>query len=114
MAIYGNGNEITYVTEKFTLTLPIGAEKETIVRESRRFGGRVERQQGDRNKHFDFVNGENETVHMVHAFHHVALCGFKGPWGSSFTNPSGGEGCLRCLDVASTKPAYRARWPPAM
>ena len=114
IAIYANGNEVTYDTEAGTLTLPIGADANTIVTECRRFGGRVERIQRDRNNHFVLVATiENETVHIVHAFHHVALCGSRGPWPSSFSMNNAGEECVRCRMVASTKPAHRARWHPS-
>ena len=115
IAIYGSVNEVTSNTEAGTLTLPIGADANTIVTECRRFGGRVERIQRDRNNHFELVaTTENETVHIVHAFHHVALCGSRGPWPASFSMSNGGDECVRCRMVASTKPAHRARWHPSL
>lgn len=113
IAIYGRGNEVTSDTEAGTLTLPIGADANTIVTECRRFGGRVERIQRDRNNHFELVaTNENETVHIVHAFHHVALCGSRGPWTSSFSMSNAGEECVRCRSIAATKLEHRARWHP--
>lgn len=80
IAIYGSGNELTFDTEAGTLMLPIGADANTIVTECRRFGGRVERIQRDRNNRFELVaTVENETLHLIHAFHHIALCGSRGP-----------------------------------
>ena len=115
VAIYGSVNEVTSDTEAGTLTLPIGADANTIVTECRRFGGRVERIQRDRNNRFELVaNTENETVQIVHAFHHVALCGSRGPWYSSFSMSNGGDECVRCRKVALTKPEHRARWHPSL
>ena len=115
IAIYGSVNEVTSDTEAGTLTLPIGADANTIVTECRRFGGRVERIQRDRNNHFELVATiENETVHIVHAFHHVALCGSRGPWPSSFSMSNGGDECVRCRSIAATKPEHRARWHPSL
>ena len=115
VAIYVSVNEVTFDTEAGTLTLPIGADANTIVTECRRFGGRVERIKRDRNNHFELVaTNENETVHIVHAFHHVALCGSRGPWTSSFSISNGGDECVRCRKFAVTKPEHRARWHPCL
>ena len=114
IAIYGRGNEVTSDTEAGTLTLPIGADANTIVSECRRFGGRVERIQRDRNNRFELVATiENDTLHLIHAFHHIALCGSRGPWQSSISRTIGGQECVRCRMVASMKPAHRARWHPS-
>ena len=114
IAIYANVNEVTFDTEAMTLTLPIGADANTIVSECRRFGGRVERIQRDRNNRFELVATiENDTLHLIHAFHHISLCGSRGPWQSSISRTIGGQECVRCRMVASTKPAHRARWHPS-
>ena len=115
VAIYGSVNELIFDTEAMTLTLPIGADADTIVSECRRFGGRIERIKRDRNNRFELVASiENETLHLIHAFHHVALCGSRGPWPPSFSISNGGEECARCQMVAATKPEHRARWHPSL
>lgn len=102
--------------ESLSLTLPLGADASTIARETRRFGARVERLVRDQCNHFEVVPSLGDTEsHVVHAYHHVALCGHRGPWPEA--SEAGGtdrERCQLCHDISATAPNHRARYHPAM
>lgn len=95
--------------EGLTLTLPVVADADYYVRECARFGAVVAaafRKRGE----FENIVGSDSKGHIVHAFHHVALCGFKGPWSISKSSFAGA--CADCQRVASTPPAHRALMHP--
>lgn len=95
--------------ESLTLTLPLVVDPGYYVRECARFGAVVAaifRKQ----KVFENVLGADGYGHVVHSFHHVALCGHKGPWGESKSEFAGA--CTDCLKVATTRPNHRARMHP--
>lgn len=109
--------EFSFDDDALTMTLPSDAEPASIVRECRRFGGRVERTFRDHVLgSFDFVIREGErAVHLVHQYHHIALCGCDGPWPNDPSDPMdviAGAPCERCRNVSLTKPVHRARYHP--
>jgi hypothetical protein len=100
-----------------TLTLPTEADADAIVRQFRQFGGQVERAFRER------CRGEFETVpaseggprHIVHRYHHVALCGCRGPWpdhSSPALFESDGDECAECRAISRTKPSHATRFHP--
>lgn len=95
--------------DELTLTLPIVDDPGFYVRECARFGAVVASAFRKR-KNFDRVVGSDSKIHLVHTFHHVALCQYKGPW-PQFKSPSEGE-CGDCIRVASTPPTHRAPMHP--
>lgn len=100
-----------------TLTLPVPCDADAIVRECRRFGGQVERAFRDRHRgEFEVVSSSSGGPrHIVHRYHHVALCGSKGPWlgDSSHVFLDGGVvDCDACRTISCTKPVYAARFHP--
>ena len=113
-AVYENVVGPTHDLDDPALTLPIRCTAETIRRECRRFGGRVERACRDRSQGtFDRVKSSvDEKTHIVHAHHHVALCSHRGPWSDSPPDPTDDEDCPRCRGISATKPAHRARYHP--
>jgi hypothetical protein len=94
------------------LDLPMGLEPERIVAEARRFGMRVEwlRRQL---KLFEIEEGSDGVTHIVHAFHHVATCGYRGPWPQGVSTPRAPT-CQHCLLEAAIRPVFRARYHPAL
>ncbi|MEG0922876.1 MAG: hypothetical protein RSD57_17355 [Comamonas sp.] len=95
--------------EAQTISIPLDIAAEDLYSELRRFGARVERRQRDLNNRFDFVGDSAGVGHTVHAYHHVALCGSKGPWVLGLTSSTK---CPDCVSVAATKPKHRARYVP--
>lgn len=95
--------------EAATLTIPFSIAAADFVRELRSFAARVERRQRDADDRFENVGDFAGVAHTVHAHHHVALCGAKGPWppGAAVTMP-----CAACSVRASTLPKHRARYHP--
>ena len=101
--------EAVHDVEGLTLTLPVVADPDFYVRACARFGAVVAaafRKRGG----FENVVGPDSKGHVVHVFHHVALCGFKGPWSVS-KSPFAGA-CVDCQRVASTRPKHRAPMHP--
>lgn len=108
-------SEVDFDVENLSMSLPLGCDAETIVRECRRFGGHVERSFRDKFAgQFDHaVAVGGGEFHLVHRFHHVALCGFSGPWATQGPGSiDDTEVCDRCQSVAVTKPVHRARYHP--
>lgn len=99
-----------------TITLPIDISAEAFARACRSFGGKVEREFRERNLgQFDFVRSrDGGPPHLVHRFHHVALCGCSGPWpdGSMSLDDFEGDVCSRCQHMSTTKPLHKARYHP--
>lgn len=93
--------------EGMTLTVPIAIAPEAFWRACLSFGGRVERRQRDLQNTFDFVGDSAGVGHTVHAYHHMAICGAKGPWTTGLTPSSK---CSNCARVAATKPKHRVRY----
>ncbi len=95
--------------EAATLTIPLSIAAADFVRELRSFGARVERRQRDADDRFETVGDFAGVAHTVHAHHHVALCGAKGPWpkDAAVTMP-----CASCSMRASTMPKHRVRYHP--
>lgn len=106
--------EATPDYEALTLTLPIVADWDFFVRECSRFGATVAGQ-ARKAKAFDRVLNADGKACIVHAYHHVSLCGaHRGPWPDSViseTDPT--PACASCAKAASVTPAYRARFHPA-
>ena len=95
--------------ETLSLTLPIVADPAYYVRECSRFGAIVASIFRKR-KVFENAVGADGYGHVVHAFHHVALCQYRGPWNESKAQFAGA--CVACRQVAATPPNYRARMHP--
>jgi hypothetical protein len=93
-----------------TLGFQLSISAAAFVQACRSFGARVERRQRDAHDRFEVVGDFDGVAHTVHAFHHVALCGAKGPW------PADGlmrTGCAACRALAFKVPNHRARYHPA-
>ena len=95
--------------ENMTLTLPVVTDPTYYVRECARFGAIVASIFRKR-KVFENAVGADGYGHVVHAFHHVALCQYRGPWNESKAPFAGA--CVACQQVAATPPNYRARMHP--
>jgi hypothetical protein len=104
-----------------TLALPMKATEHTIARECQSFGARVERWFRDHHRgQFDLEcgadwRGPGGLRHLVHRYHHVALCQYRGPWAERPLEPeisSELQMCPVCCHVAREPPAYRARYHP--
>lgn len=95
--------------EALSLTLPIVTDPAYYVRECSRFGAVIAAMFRKR-KSFENVVGADGYGHVVHAFHHVALCGHRGPWGETKSEFAGA--CTDCQRVAATRPNFRARMHP--
>lgn len=93
-----------------TLTKECLSDPSSILSAMRSFGAAVARHR-QRNGSFEIAEGFDRELHHVPAFHHVALCGHKGPWPDNVH-----EGipvtCPSCAKIAATKPQYRARYHP--
>lgn len=107
-------DEATPDYENSTLTLPIVNDWAYIVAECSRFGASVA---GRARKHkaFDRVKNSAGESCIVHACHHVSLCGaHRGPWPDavlSATDPA--PACVACAVASTSVPAFRARFHPA-
>jgi hypothetical protein len=91
-------------SKDLTLTLPIVDDWDYYLREFARFGASISalyRKQ----KLFENVGG-----HIIHAYHHVALCGARGPWAGVPLTLA--VTCEMCANVANSVPKYRARYHP--
>jgi hypothetical protein len=86
-----------------TLTLPIVDDWSFYVRECASFGASIASLYRKR-KVFEIVSG-----HIVAEFHHVALCGFRGPW---IDGENAAQTCPTCAKIAETRPNFRARYHP--
>ena len=100
-----------------TLTLPTDADADAIVCECRRFGGQVERAFRERHRgEFEMVcASEGGPRHIVHRYHHVALCGCRGPWpdhSSPAPFENDGDECAECRTISRTKPSHATRFHP--
>lgn len=102
-------SEPIFDIEGMTLTVPISIAPEAFHKACLSFGARVERRQRDLADRFDFVGDSAGVGHTVHAYHHVSICGSKGPWTIGLTPSSK---CDRCASVAATKPKHRVRYAP--
>ncbi|WP_422012737.1 hypothetical protein [Roseateles sp.] len=95
--------------EAATLTFPFSIAADAFVRDFRSFGARVERRQRDADDRFESVGDFAGIAHTVHAHHHIALCGARGPW------PQGAAismQCPTCSMRAATQPKHKARYHP--
>lgn len=90
-----------------TLIVPLSIRPADLLKAFRSFGARVERRQRDLIDKFDFVGDSAGVGHTVHAFHHVAICGAKGPWIIGLLPSSK---CHDCARVAATTPKHRVRY----
>ena len=97
--------------EAGTLTFPLDIAPEEFATACRSLGGRVERLQRDRNDHFEIVGDFAGVEHTVHAYHHVSICGSRGPWNTDQVRSSP---CPACALAAATKPKHRARYHPTL
>lgn len=95
--------------EAETLTIPLGIGPEALATACRSFGARVERRQRDLANIFENVGDFAGMTHTVHAYHHISLCGSKGPWTTGLVSSSS---CSACARAAATKPKHRARYAP--
>lgn len=103
-----------------TLSVPVTLSPPELMTALRSFGASVERLwRANEQGHFDLVVSETDGHrHMVHRYHHIALCGHKSTnWLSddevgSFASEV--QSCPKCTTAAATTPAYRARWHPAV
>ncbi len=100
--------------EAGSLTIPIDADPSLVLRESRRFGARMEHRSRKDHRGFEVdVSTGDGRAHTLHRHHHVALCGHTGPWPDTpAVALDGVTGCLRCQIASVTKPAFRARYHP--
>ncbi len=96
-------------TEAGTLSFPLDIDPEEFATVCRSLGARVERLQRDRNDRFENVGDCDGVEHTVHAYHHVSMCGAKGPWDTG-SMPS--SSCSACAHAVATKPKHRARYHP--
>lgn len=101
-----------------TITIPTTSTPDDLMRQLRSFGGAVERVWRDSARgRFDLVVSDSDAArHLVHQFHHVALCGHRPQRWLTDDEVSGFAGelqtCPKCTITAATKPTYRARWHP--
>ena len=104
-------NEATFDIDGLTLTVPLSVNEAEFSSASRSFGAKIERIFRDRHDQFEHVTGGDGEVHIVHAYHHVALCGYSGP----FPDPPAAmpTDCSGCADVGASRPAHRVRYHPA-
>jgi len=94
------------------LDLPTGLAPERFVAEARSFGMRIEALRR-RIKTFEIEEDVDGVSHIVHAFHHIAVCGFRGPWPHGpavVSTPT----CQTCLIASAIRPVFRARFHPAV
>jgi hypothetical protein len=99
--------------EALTLTLPLVEDPDFYIRECARFGAatasRFRQREAGR---FESEIGLDGRAHLVHAFHHVALCSYR-KWplhDGVVTSPT----CDSCATVAATLPKHRARFHPLL
>jgi hypothetical protein len=99
--------------EALTLTLPLVEDPEYYVHECARFGAAAaSRYRAREAGRFESEIGIDGRAHLVHAFHHVALCGYR-KWplhDSVVSSPR----CEHCAAVAATMPKHRARFHPLL
>jgi hypothetical protein len=75
----------------------------------RKLGGKVERLYRDDHDVFDHAIDAAQRIHIVHAYHHVAACGSKGPWQEDPVDSS--VTCPMCIAaLANPMKSYRARY----
>lgn len=102
-----------------TLTVPVTLDPTALMNALRSFGASVERLWRDNEQgRFDLVDSEDDGHrHMVHRYHHIALCGHKPDrWLSddeveSFASEI--QACPACATAAAEQPVHRARWHPS-
>lgn len=98
--------------ENLSLTLPFANDWEAVSRACAAFGATVAALFRKR-KVFENVADNAGVIHSAHAYHHVSLCGHRGPWGEGHV--VGVEvpvTCASCAKIAATMPAFRARYHP--
>jgi hypothetical protein len=98
--------------EHLALDLPTRMESQRIIAECRSFGMRVELR-CRQIKLFEVQMGDDGQSHIVHAYHHVAACGFRGPWMHEPAS-AGAPTCQYCLIASAIRPLFRARYHPAV
>ena len=95
--------------EAGTLSFPLNIDPGEFATACRSLGASVERLQRDRSNHFEIVGDFAGVEHTVHAYHHVSICGSRGPWNTDQVRSSP---CPACALAAATKPKHRARYHP--
>lgn len=106
--------EATPDYENGTLTLPIVDDWDYLVRECSRFGASMAGRARKERRFERVLNGDGRAC-IVHAYHHVSLCGgHRGPWPDSVLSESDPTpACAACTKASSSTPAFRARFHPA-
>jgi hypothetical protein len=99
------------------LAIPASTPAAKIASACRSFGARVERAAHAEDVWaFELVCCDyGGPRHIVHRYHHVALCGETGPWPEVPLEPEIAceiEVCGLCDAVSKEKPPYRARYHP--
>lgn len=108
-------DEVASVTKDFenaTITLPrsILLSSSDCIRELRSFGAAITRR--SQTGSFDVAEGNDHETHVVAQAHHVALCGHRGPWPDDWHPRTALVSCSKCVELAKSKPAHRARLHP--
>ena len=104
-------DEAIFDIDGLTLTVPLIVNETDFSSATRSFGAKIERIFRDRHDEFEHVTGGDGEMHIVHAFHHVALCGYNGPFPDlPVESPTD---CVGCVDVGASRPAHRVRYHPA-
>jgi hypothetical protein len=112
---------VTHDIKGLALAVPVSASLDSIARECQRFGARVERILREQHRfEFDLEPGADERGpgalrHIVHRYHHIALCQYRGPWPERLLEPefaSELETCPDCSWISREQPTYRARYHP--
>jgi hypothetical protein len=93
------------------LTVPVSDDPEYYINELKRFGATVE-SRARKERAFQFVTGGDDQRHMIHSYHHIALCGHRGPWPESANPVADSVTCIACAIKAISIPPYRARYHP--
>lgn len=101
-----------------TAFVPVTTNPEELMKALRSFGATVERRWRDTNRGlFERVISMGDGHrHLVHRFHHVAVCEHK-PTRWLSDDGLGGmadkvQACTTCTIAATTKPLHAARWHP--
>ena len=104
-------DEAIFDLDGLTLTVPLSVNEADFSSATRSFGAKIERIFRDRHDEFERVTGGDGEIHIVHAYHHVALCGYSGSFPDlPITMP---DDCVGCGDVGASRPAHRVRYHPA-
>ena len=101
--------------EGLRLRLPIVDDPAYYVRECMKFGSSVASAYR-KVRVFERVLGSDGAVHIAHAYHHVCLCGHRGPFDADgdvvFEIDSSARMCSACDEDASKPKSFRARYHP--